>query len=204
MRRLSLLLLIAIPSLSCGGDLRHLVREGDLIFQTSTSSQSQAIEIATRSPFSHVGIILFADKKPYVFEAIDPVAYTLLNEWIARGKEASFCIKRLRDDTRFTQDALFRIHTAARQFYKRPYDWHFGWSDDRLYCSELVWKIYKTAMDIELSQPKRLRDFDLNSSIVRTKLRERYGNDIPYDETVVSPSDIFDSAQLVTIYSGQK
>ena len=32
-------------------------QNGDIIFQTSNSSQSKAIQLATHSPYSHVGII---------------------------------------------------------------------------------------------------------------------------------------------------
>ena len=34
-----------------------IIKEGDIIFQTSTSSQSKAIQLATHSKYSHVGII---------------------------------------------------------------------------------------------------------------------------------------------------
>ena len=32
----------------------------------------------------------------------------------------------------------------------KDYDLYFEWSDDKIYCSELVWKIYKNGADIEL------------------------------------------------------
>lgn len=35
------------------------LRNGDLIFQTSKSAQSQAIQAATHSPYSHCGIVFF-------------------------------------------------------------------------------------------------------------------------------------------------
>ncbi|WP_206680678.1 hypothetical protein [Hymenobacter polaris] len=33
------------------------LREGDLIFHTSQSAQSQAIQLATHSPYSHCGLL---------------------------------------------------------------------------------------------------------------------------------------------------
>ena len=51
-------------------------RDGDIIFHTSRSSQSAAIQRATHSPYSHVGVVFFRDGKPYVFEAIATVRYT--------------------------------------------------------------------------------------------------------------------------------
>src|SRR5690606_5876902 len=34
-----------------------IIQNGDIIFQTSKSSQSQAIQLATKSKYSHMGII---------------------------------------------------------------------------------------------------------------------------------------------------
>src|SRR3954464_15869598 len=41
------------------------VRDGDVIFQTSQSSQSVAIQRATHSPYSHMGIIFVRAGQPY-------------------------------------------------------------------------------------------------------------------------------------------
>ena len=49
------------------------IREGDLIFQTSTSAQSKAIQAATRSKYSHCGIIYKEGNNYYVYEAVQPV-----------------------------------------------------------------------------------------------------------------------------------
>src|SRR5687767_9722230 len=72
------------------------VRDGDVIFQTSQSSQSVAIQRATHSPYSHMGIIFVRAGQPYVLEASATVRYTPLSEWIARGKDSNYVLKRLR------------------------------------------------------------------------------------------------------------
>jgi hypothetical protein len=62
--------LLALLGPACGHVERTpTVRDGDLIFQTSRSSQSVAIQRATGSAFSHMGLVFFQDGKPYVFEA---------------------------------------------------------------------------------------------------------------------------------------
>jgi len=88
---------------------------------------------------------------------------------------------------------------AGKQFIGKDYDGTFEWSDDRIYCSELVWKIYKKGAGIELGQLKKLKDFDLSSQAVKAKLKEHYGNNIPLNEPVISPVAIFDSPLLVTV-----
>ncbi|HLQ25603.1 MAG TPA: hypothetical protein VK138_06915, partial [Acidiferrobacterales bacterium] len=45
----------------CGGSLAEQLRDGDIIFHTSQSAQSIAIQKATHSRYSHMGIIFFRD-----------------------------------------------------------------------------------------------------------------------------------------------
>ena len=72
------------------------LRDGDIIFHTSRSAQSAAIQRATHSPYSHVGLVLYRDGKPFVFEAISTVRYTPLASWIARGDGGHYVVKRLK------------------------------------------------------------------------------------------------------------
>jgi len=55
------------------------------------------------------------------------------------------------------------------------------------------------ALGIELGQLQHLRDFNLSSPTVKSKLKERYGNNVPLDEIVISPAAIFQSEKLMTV-----
>jgi hypothetical protein len=46
---------------------------------------------------------------------------------------------------------------------------------------------------------QHVRDFNLSEPAVKAKMKERYGNHVPLDETVISPSAMFDSPLLVTV-----
>jgi hypothetical protein len=59
--------------LGCSNSLAEQLRDGDIIFQTSRSEQSIAIQKATRSPYSHMGIVFLKNGSPYVYEAINTV-----------------------------------------------------------------------------------------------------------------------------------
>jgi uncharacterized protein YycO len=172
-------------------------RDGDIIFHTSRSAQSVAIQRATHSPYSHVGVIIFRDGKPYVFEAISTVQYTPLPKWTARGEGGRFVVKRLKRP--LTETEKSKIRTAARVYEGKPYDLYFEWSDQRIYCSELVWKIYDRALGVKLGELQKLREFDLTDAAVRAKMRERYGTNVPLDEPVISPGAQFDSPLLETV-----
>ncbi|MDF7810405.1 YiiX family permuted papain-like enzyme [Hymenobacter sp. YC55] len=176
------------------------LHNGDLIFQTSTSAQSQAIQLATHSPYSHCGILFERGGEWRVFEAVQPVSETSLAHWTARGKGGRFVVKRLHDaETVLTSSALQRLQAAGEQYRGKSYDLYFGWSDDRIYCSELLWKMYQQATGREIGELQTLREFDLSHPAVQAKLKERYGNRIPLTEKVISPVRMFESKELVEV-----
>lgn len=177
-----------------------VLQDGDIIFQVSKSSQSEAIQKATHSKYTHCGIIFKRDDKFFVYEAIQPVVYTQLNHWINRGEKSHYVVKRLKDaDKRLTAEKKAKMVEEAKKHYGKDYDLTFEWSDDKMYCSELVWKIYERGAGIEVGILEQLNDFDLSYPIVQNKIQERYGDDIPMEEIVISPANIFDSELLYTV-----
>jgi hypothetical protein len=192
------LVAIALLVSSCGRKVEARVRDGDIIFQTSQSEQSRAIQLATHSPYSHMGLVLFREGRPFVFEAVSPsVRFTPLREWIARGEGARYVVKRLRDSSVLADpNAPSALTKAATALAGRPYDPYFEWSDDRVYCSELVWKAYERGLGVRLGLLLPLVSFDLTSPVVKAKLAERYGDKVPLDERVIPPASIFNSSLL--------
>lgn len=176
------------------------IQDGDLIFQTSLSGQSKAIQLATNSKYAHCGIIYRDNGRFYVFEAVQPVKTTPLDQWIARGENAHYVVKRLINaDQILTTETLQKMKVEGKKFEGKNYDLTFEWSDDKIYCSELIWKVYQRAAGIEIGKLEKLRDFDLTHETVRKTLKERYGDNIPMDELVISPASIFESEHLMTV-----
>ena len=89
----------------------------------------------------------------------------------------------------------------GEKYRGKHYDAFFEWSDERIYCSELVWKIYKTVTGLELGALKPLASYDLSSDIVKQTMAQRYGNKIPLQEKMIAPSAIFESDLLKEVYS---
>ncbi|KGD89245.1 hypothetical protein JL37_23445 [Achromobacter sp. RTa] len=189
----------ALSALSLAAAAAPAVQTGDLIFQQSRSAQSLAIQQATRSPYSHMGMIVMREGRPYVLEAAARVGYTPLDQWAAQGERGHYVVKRLRDASRLAPSARERLAAAGAGFVGKPYDLVFAWSDEKIYCSELVWKIYQRTLGIEIGALAPLKQFDLSSPAVRAKMQERYGADVPWDEPIISPAAMFDSALLQTI-----
>lgn len=176
------------------------IQVGDIIFQSSKSGQSYAIQLATGSEYSHVGMIIYDQGILKVIEAVQPVRITLLNEWKKRGDGQHYVVKRLIHADSILNDSTNRImDSISRNYLGKNYDLYFGWSDDLIYCSELVWKVYQQALGLEIGQLQKLSSFNLEHPIVKKKLRERYGNKIPYNEKVISPGDMFKSPLLSTV-----
>lgn len=84
------------------------LNNGDIIFQTSKSSQSKAIQLATESKYSHMGIIYKNGDKYFVYEAVQPVKLTPLKEWINRGKNRHYVVKRLKNSENILTDSVVK------------------------------------------------------------------------------------------------
>jgi len=188
---------------SCGQKQGHeLVKEqemvvpqdGDIVFHESSSRQSPIIKLAQNSKWTHCGIVFHIGDKAYVYEAVEPVKYTPLTDWIARGKGGVYCAKRL--DNPLPAQTIEKMKAVGAKYKGKHYDTLFQWSDNKIYCSELIWKIYSQGADIELCSPEQFSDFPISNPIVKKLIKERYGNKFDPSEQLVSPHALYKSKLL--------
>ena len=177
-------------------------QNGDIIFQTSLSSQSKAIQIATGSPYSHVGIVYVTQEDVYVFEAINTVQLTPLQTWIDRGESNKVMVMRTKRS--LSPEQLRAMKSAGERYRGKPYDLAFQWSDDKMYCSELVWKIYEEGANITLTKPNQFGEYNFTAPEVYPLVKKRWGPEPNLSEKVVAPSDIAKSKRLKTVYTDFK
>lgn len=192
---------LALAAWTMGADetpWRRVLREGDVVFSGSKVGQGEAIAAATGSEFTHCGIVFLRDGRLMVLEAVQPVRVVPLETFMGAARPAVFAARRLRTPPAPAALATARNWAAAQ--VGKDYDARFGWGDDRLYCSELVWKAFAKA-GVELCRPKAFRDFNLNHPKVRELLLARFGamDRVPLGETVVAPSDLAASALMEKI-----
>ena len=148
-----------------------------------------------------MGIIYKQGNDFFVYEAVQPVKLTPLSDWIKRGENGHYVVKRIiNSQNLLTLETLTKMKQVGEKYSGKDYDLYFEWSDSRIYCSELVWKIYKEAVGIEIGELENLGNFNLTDKAVKQKLKERYGDNIPKDELVISPASMFDSDQLITVF----
>ncbi len=93
------------------------LRTADVVFQTSRSAQSAAIQEATGSPWSHVGIIESSSDGVWVVEAAATVKRTPWRTWRHRGQDGRVLVLRPRG---LDPAALSRVMQAARESWGNP------------------------------------------------------------------------------------
>jgi len=155
------------------------LRTGDIIFHTPINYGSKDNRIA----------IIDVDIHGYtVLEITDRVQHSSLRAWTQKHK--NYIVKRLVNaDSIFTKKNIRLFRTERQKFIFKPIDTLYCWTDDEIYDSELIWKTYQRALDIELCKIDTLLFANKN---------------IPEQENCqevffVSPNSILESKKLVTI-----
>jgi len=197
---------------TAGEDLLPSLRDGDLIFQTSTSSQSAAILFATADPYSHMGIVKNDGKAIEVIEAGRVVKETPLRDWINRGLLKRLAVYR---DPDLTAAQTKQILSAAKELYGRPYDIFFSFNNDAIYCSELPYLAYKAA-GVSIGSVQKVSDLHFDNFLVKRMIRERWQRDAEctanhydfeqcythiLDQDLITPASIARDRKFKRIYS---
>jgi hypothetical protein len=172
-----------------------LPEDGDIVLETSRSQQSAAIQWASRSRWSHVGIVERDGDRVAVIEALGTVSRTPWQAWTRRARRGGpYLVLRARHVPPAQRAAAV---AEARRLLGRRYDARFGWGDDRIYCSELVVKAYQRGAGVTLGRMERLGDLRLTG--LERALEQRWGGPIPKDLRLVTPASIAADPQLVPV-----
>lgn len=192
----SIILFLCVASNYIKAQATSPYKNGDLIFIENPSGQGKAIQLATKSKYTHVGIIFIENNRPMVYYAVEPVSVNTVEEFIAMSSDGKYSLKRLKDAALLTTDVTKSMLKEAKSKLNIHYDLGFNWSDDELYCSEFVWKLYNSHLHIEIGKLKALKEFDLSHPTVKSIMQKRYGKNIPFEEKMISPGDMYNSELL--------
>ncbi|MGB7247496.1 MAG: YiiX/YebB-like N1pC/P60 family cysteine hydrolase [Phormidesmis sp.] len=172
---------------------QHQFQNGDIIFRSSnTWLTNVAGQFASPLTYSHVGIVTVDGAQMTVVHASiegDSIAQTLGNpvieeplaDFLKRGNATHAAIYRLKDATTKTQRAIAK---AAHAYAKAaiPFDSGFDLATaDRVYCSELIWRVY-------LESGIDLADQGLESF------------DFPFSGQYLTPDSLAESVSLTPVY----
>jgi len=177
---------------------------GDVLLIQSQSAQSPALREGTGSPWTHVGVVVQVPNQTewFVAEASSGIEVTPLARFLAKSQGGTFVLRRVKGGLTDAQKTT--LVPALLAFGGKPYDIYFEWSDDAIYCSELVFKAFERALGLQIGAVQMFRDLRLDGPLVRALIRARYtSRGRPFDptESIVTPVSQLDSQVLETIAS---
>lgn len=176
----------------------YFPQEGDVLFQALPHQEVvDAIEGATDSDFSHCGIVAKVDGKWIVYEALGKVRETPLYDFLLRGRERGFAVYRWKAGER---ERVPTIMERARAMLGRPYDTRYKMDDERIYCSELIYKAYRDAT-AGGQAGKLVRLGDLKWGKYERTIIELEGGPPPLDREMITPRDLALATQLELLTS---
>lgn len=130
------------------------LKAGDILLQPLNCSVCKLIEKQENSIYSHMAVVLKVQKdKVIVAHAWDKVKVQSLKEFNAITKKGSKLMVR-RHVSKRKFDELYSLY--MKHFDGVEYDKEFLWDNDKLYCSEFVYKLFNLVTD-ELTPPKKMR-----------------------------------------------
>jgi hypothetical protein len=183
MRRLCTIIIAfiaALTSISCTGIKEENIQAGDIVFIEGKSSQSPYIKLGTGSKWTHCGVLVDTPEGLKVLEALSTVRLTSFDRFIGRAKDGNWCVKR--------PEQRLGKPISYRKYLDQKYDMEFKFDNGKMYCSELVWLVYKD-QGIELCKPRKVSSFILTSIPKVKKLMD--SRNIKMDQEVVAPVDIY-------------
>ncbi len=175
------------------------LKVGDVLLQPLDCWSCSLIEAQEESIYSHVGVVVTTTPIIQVAEALGKVKILSLEDFSARTQKGQrLLVKRFKD-----QDINYLLETNQKdfleyfkkRFYNLSYDHDFRWDNfdddglEKLYCSEMVSKLFLGFLGIEI--PVKRMKFDVN----REGWVRYFRGTPPDDEWGNSPGD-FNKSEL--------
>ncbi len=206
-----LFIFLVFNLLSFAQNKQNQFRAGDILFQDlDCGPLCDAIEAVTEGfqgkDFSHVGIVIEKKKELFVIEAIGAkVRSTPLKDFLARSLDSQNQPKVLgaRMNQRY-QKLNKKACKNAIQMVGIPYDNRFLLNNDSLYCSELIYDVFKNANNgIPVFEMQAMTYKQPNSQNYFQAWIDYYKDlksNIPEGELGINPGLISRSANLQIFY----
>lgn len=92
---------------------------------------------------------------------------------------------------------LIGIIASARRYLGRPYDIHYEFDDEKIYCSELVYKAVATATGVRLGKTQRIGELNwrpFGAFIVSIE------DPVPVGRALITPRALSEAPELTKVY----
>lgn len=181
MKKAILFIMAVFAMISCGHGIdKEDLKEGDVVFISGQTSQAPYIKLGTMSKWSHCGVIVQTSDGLQVLEASKTVRLTPYDKFISWAKDDNYKVKRPKKQL----DKPINY----KKYLGMPYDVQFKFDNGKMYCSELVWLIYKD-QGIELCKPRTVSSF-ICSRIPKVK-KQMDLRGISMEQQAVAPVDLY-------------
>ncbi len=150
-------------------------KSGDIIFVEGTSLRSSVVRFLEwgRADYSHVGLIVLEDGIPFIIHA-DPKQRRVVKErWdavLSPDRASGAAVFRV---IGASEPVVSRACQFAEQYFSHavPFDDEFDLNTDKkLYCTELVWRVYlSVGLDLRI-RPNTERKYLLPSELIDAKM----------------------------------
>ncbi len=171
-----------------GGDFR----EGDVLFQHFDSRLCDMIRDVTGSQLTHCGLVVYRAGKPYVLEAKSPaVSYVPLDEWFAQGWKGYYAHFRPKG---ISPEKIAQVVKRTDELLGKTYDLQYEMGDEKIYCSELIYKGFLRGAGVEIGRKQRLGDLKWQAH--EAFIRLLAGGKLPLDRMMVTPATVAASPHL--------
>ena len=151
-------------------------------------------------------VLLWNKEGKYVAEAIGRVTYTPIHQYINRGEG----VRVLRPSKDLTSTQKRQLSKPIQKYKGKRYDASVSWSDDRMYCSALVFKAYEDiGITLKRTRPMWLHLFAPLVSVAKLmskfswvpvpKLYRTGIRSTKLMDTVVTPGEISRSWKLKSV-----
>lgn len=163
------------------------LKTGDIIFRKGISLVSRMVLVADgSSPYSHTGIVLRKGNSFLVIHSVpaeskedkDVVKSEKIEEFLLKDRAEEAAVYRFKDELSEENIEALSQFVQFHSENKTPFDDYFDLNnDEKLYCTELVWKAYLQAgIDLidskfdNLNLPMVKGDQILPGTILKSKL----------------------------------
>ncbi len=187
------------------------LKSGDLIFQTSRAEHALGVMAGTMSVYNHVGIVALRNNKPYVLDSSGVVGYTALEKWLGRGFGERYAVYR----AKLTDEQRQVLLDTASHYEGRKYDIYFIFDNNKLYCSELPYLVFKE-IGMPIGKVQHVRDLLVNNPFTQSLIEDRWQThphcqmpgitfdqcyQIILDQDLVTPISLARDKHMTKIYS---
>lgn len=182
------LLYLSLLLMCIGCSVDKTPREGDIIFQTKFSQEGQFFKTISGSDINHCGIVVMKnDSTLHVLHMDDRMRLTPLSNFVQHGHQNKFSIRRATNK---------KVKIDYKKYMKSLKDNRLRLDDNQYYNSELVYRIYKEDLGIELCKPRPISEYNI-AGIDTTLMQQGFR----LQQEIITPADIYNSRRLKTVQS---